>query len=111
MTARIYLPEFGMRDVRLGARVRLQPESRAMPLTSALSAVAPASATMEAGIVPKDQLNGIVPPRYYIGSALVRNDGELRQGMTGNAKIFVNRRSLAGFVYIFAHDLIARKVW
>jgi putative peptide zinc metalloprotease protein len=111
MTARIYLPEFGMRDVRLGTRVRLQPESRAMPLTSTLSAVAPTSTTMEAGLVPKDQLNGIVPPRYYLGSAFLRNDGELQEGMTGNAKIFVARRSLAGFMYIFAHDLVDRKVW
>ena len=111
MTARIYIPEFAMREVRLGSRVRLQPESRALPLTAILLSVAPASMLMEPGLIPKDQLKGITPPRFYIGSALLRNTGELREGMTGTAKIFVTRRSIAGFLYIFTHDLIDRKIW
>jgi len=111
MTARIYIPEFAMREVRLGSRVRLQPESRALPLTATLLSVAPASMLMEPGLIPKDQLKGITPPRFYIGSALLGNTGELREGMTGTAKIFVTRRSIAGFLYIFTHDLIDRKIW
>jgi len=111
MTARIYIPEFAMREVRLGSRVRLQTESRALPLTATLLSVAPASMLMEPGLIPKDQLKGITPPRFYIGSALLGNTGELREGMTGTAKIFVTRRSIAGFLYIFTHDLIDRKIW
>jgi putative peptide zinc metalloprotease protein len=111
MTARIYIAEFRMRDVRLGSRVRLQPGSLALPLTATLSAVAPASASVEPGLIPEDQLKGITPPRFYIGSALLTNPGTLREGMTGTAKIFVARRSLAGFAWIFAHDLVERRVW
>ena len=111
MTARIYIAEFGMRDVRIGSQVRLRPESRAVPLTATLSAVAPASAPVEPGLIPEDQLKGITPPRFYIGRALLTNPGTLKEGMTGTAKIFVTRRSIAGFAWIFVHDLVDRRVW
>jgi putative peptide zinc metalloprotease protein len=111
MIAGIYIPEFAMRDVRLGARVRLLAGSGTVPISARLSAVAPASATIEAGLIPKDQLKGITPPRFYVGSALLANAGTLREGMTGTAKIFVTRRSLAGFTWIFVHDLVDRRIW
>jgi multidrug resistance efflux pump len=111
MTARIYIPEFAMREVRLGSRVRLQLESRALPLTATLLSVAPASSSIEPGLIPQDQLKGLTPPRFYTGSALLSNPGELREGMTGTAKIFVTHRSIAGFLYVFTHDLIDRKIW
>jgi putative peptide zinc metalloprotease protein len=111
MTARIYIPEFAMREVRLGSRVRLQPESRALPLTATLLSVAPASSSIEPGLISKDQLEGLTPPRFYTGSALLPNPGELREGMTGTAKILVTRRSVAGFTWTFASDLIDRRIW
>lgn len=111
MRARIYIPEFGMRDVRIGTRVRLQPKSRTRPLTAALVSVAPASTTAEPGLFPKQQLKGINPPRYYIGSTFLPNSGELKDGMMGTAKIFVARRSLAGLSWVFARDLVDRKIW
>jgi len=111
MTARIYIPEFAMREVRLGSKVRLQTESQVVPLTATLSEVGPAATAAEPGLIPKEQLKGVTPPRFYVGSALLRNAGELREGMTGTAKIFVTRRSIAEFTWIFAHDLIDRKIW
>jgi multidrug resistance efflux pump len=110
MTARIYIPEFAMRDVQLGSEVRLLPDSYSKPLTASLSAVAPASTTVEPGLIPKDQLKGIAPPRFYAGSASLTNL-ELKEGMTGTAKIFVARRSIAGLAWIFVHDLVDRRIW
>jgi len=111
MSARIYIPEFGMRYVRLGYKVRLQLESYGMPLTATLAAVGPASAAVEPGLIPQDQLKGITPPRFYVGSAMLANTGNLREGMTGTAKILVDRRSLAGFTWMFVHDLVDRRIW
>jgi len=111
MTARIYIPEFSMRDIRLGSRVRLQAESRATPLTATLLSVAPASTQVEPGLIPQDQLKGISPPRFYVGSVLLTNPGELREGMTGTAKILVAYRSIAEFAWMFSRDLIDRKFW
>jgi putative peptide zinc metalloprotease protein len=111
MKARIYIPEFEMRDIRLGAPVRLQLRSRARLLSTTLTAVAPESTTMELGIVPKYQLTGITPPRFYIGSALLGNRGDLREGMTGTAKIFVTRLSLAQLILRFLADMVDRRIW
>jgi putative peptide zinc metalloprotease protein len=111
MTARIYIPEFAMRDVHLGSKVRLLPESATAPLTATLSVVAPASSYVEPGLIPKDQLKGITPPRFYVGSALLTNAGNLKEGMTGTAKIFVSRRSIAGLAWIFVRDLADRRIW
>jgi putative peptide zinc metalloprotease protein len=111
LRARIYIPEFGMRDVRLGSRVRLRAESSTLPFTATLLSVAPASAAMEPGLIPQDQLKGLVPPRFYTGSALLPNPGELKEGMTGTAKILVAHRSLAGFTWTFTRDLVERRIW
>jgi len=111
MSVRIYIPEFEMRNVRLRSRVRLQAESRVMPLTATLLSVAPASASIEPGLIPQDQLKGITPPRFYVGSAVLTNPGDLKEGMTGTAKILVTYHSVAGFTWIFGRDLIGRKIW
>jgi putative peptide zinc metalloprotease protein len=109
--ARVYLPEFSMHDVRLDAPVRLLVRGQLVPVSGVLSLISPASTSIAEGLVPKEQLQGINPPRYYLGTVLLNNDGGLMEGMTGSAKVLVGRRSLAGFGFRFARDLVRRKVW
>ena len=111
LLARIYIPEFSMRDVRLGARVRLRPEAWVEPISGRLQSVAPASTLIEAGLIARDQLKGINPPQYYVGTVLLDNPGNLCEGMSGTAKIFARRRSLAGFAWRFTRDLVQRRIW
>ncbi len=111
MTARIYIPEFGMRDVRLGAPVRLHAESQFKPWAGRLASLAPASSSIEAGLIDKAQLEGIRVPQFYIGKVELQNQGDLREGMSGNAKILVGRRSVAGLAWRFARDLVGRRMW
>lgn len=111
LRAQIYVPEFEMREVRLGTRVRLEPNSRFMPISAILLSLAPTPSEAAPGLLAKEQLKGINPPRFYVGSALVQNTGELREGMSGTAKIFVAHRSLGQLAGIFARDLIGRKIW
>lgn len=111
MRARIYIPEFGMRELRLGTRVRLEPNSGFLPVGSTLLSLAPTPAEAAPGLVSKEQLKGLNPPRFYVGSALVANTSELREGMSGTAKIFVAHRSLGELAGIFARDLMGRKLW
>ena len=96
MTARIYVPEFSMRDVRLGAPVRLHAESQFAAWAGTLSSLAPASSSIEAGLIEKAQLEGIRVPKFYLGKVELQNQGDLREGMSGNAKILIGRRSIAG---------------
>ena len=111
MSADVYLPEFAMHDLRLGARVRLLVSGQAVPRSGILSLISPTAAPIAEGLVPKEQLQGINPPRYYRGTVLLQNDGGLMAGMTGTGKILIANRSLAGFGYRFGRDLLERKIW
>ena len=108
--ATVYIPEFQMHDVRVSQSVRLLLYGRVQPLAGVLSALAPASSLAD-GLLPKDPLQGINPPRYYVGTVMLANDGHLNVGMIGSAKILVARRSLLGFAYRFSRDLFWRKIW
>ena len=111
MKANLYIPEFAMRDIRVGEPVRLLIDGRIRPLSSVLSRILPASTEIAEGLIPKEQLQGINPPRYYLGTVILRNDGGLMPGMAGSAKIVVGKRSLAGFCLRFSRDLLDRKIW
>ncbi len=111
MIARIYIPEFGIRDVRIGTRVRLQLQSRLVPISGTLASIAPLSSEIDPGLTEKAQLSGIVPPPFYVGSVNLANDGALREGLTGTAKLLVRRRSPAEMMWRFARDLVQRRFW
>lgn len=111
MKANVYIPEFSMRDIRVDERARLLIDGRVMPLSGTLSRVSATSTPIAEGLVPREQLQGLNPPRYYMGTVILPNDGGLMPGMTGSAKILVARRSIAGFAWRFGADLFRRKVW
>ena len=111
MTARIYIPEFGMRDVRVGAAVRLQVPSQIFPISGVLDSVDPLSSQIDPTLAEKSQLSGIVSAPSYVGFVSLRNDGTLREGMTGTAKLFVRRQSLATMATRFARDLVESRFW
>ena len=111
MTARIYVPEFSMREVHLGASVRLHAESQFRPWSGKLVSLAPASSFIEPGLIEKAQLEGIRAPRFYIGNVELQNQGDLREGMRGNAKILTGHRSIAEIAWRFARDLAGRRMW
>jgi putative peptide zinc metalloprotease protein len=109
--ARIYLPEFSMHDLHLGRPVRLLARGQISPLSGTLTWISPVSVPIAEGLIPTEQLQGLNPPRFYLGTALLRNDSGLRDGMTGSAKVLVGRRSLAGFCLRFSRDFVKRKIW
>src|SRR5216683_1724663 len=84
--ARIYLPEFSMHDLHVGTPVRLLARGQISPLSGTLTWISPAFTHIAEGLIPTEQLQGLNPPRFYLGTALLRNDSGLRDGMTGSAK-------------------------
>jgi len=108
--ANVYVPEFAMDQVCVGQKVRLLAEGQVRPVSATVASVAPEFALAQ-GLVPKDQLQGINPPRYYVAFVWLKNEGNLKPGMTGTAKVLVARRSLAGFAFQFTNDLISRRIW
>jgi putative peptide zinc metalloprotease protein len=111
LIARVYIPEFGVRDVRIGTSARLQLRSRLMPISGTLLSISDLSSEIDPSLREKEQLSGIVQPPFYIGSVSLGQDPTLREGMTGTAKLFVRRRSPAELVWRFTRDLVQRRLW
>ena len=111
MKAQIYIPEFAVQDVHVGETVRLLAQGRLEPVTGVLSLLSPSSVPIADGLTSKEQLQGINPPRYFLGTVWLKNDGGLLPGIKGEAKVLVARRSLASFGLRFGRELVYRKVW
>ena len=111
MRARIYIPEFVVRDVHVGSSARLHVGSRLTPVSGTLAELQPTSSTIDPTLTEKEQLSGIVPPPFYVGLVNLQNDGFLAEGMTGTAKILVRRRSPAEMLGRFVRDLVERRLW
>ena len=111
MQARIFVPEFAMRDVRLGAPVRLLPSSKTGSISGRLDTVAPASTQTDPSFVETSNLKGINLPDYYLATVRFYNAGMMREGQTGTAKISVRRRSLAGLSWEYLRDMVTHRLW
>jgi putative peptide zinc metalloprotease protein len=112
LRARIYLPEHALRQVRTGAPVTLHFDSRFAGTTAQLESVAVAPSEVPAGLMPTEAYKGMHPARYYAASAWLDNsNGSLRDGLSGSAKVFDSRRSLAAFAWRTVFDFAAGKLW
>lgn len=110
--ARIYLPEFDLRGVKVGNPVALKLAAAFQPVLARVEAIAPASSPLETGLVREEAYKGLAPPQFYCVTALVSNPADtFKAGMTGTAKVLIARHSLAGFVWKDLRDFVQRKVW
>jgi putative peptide zinc metalloprotease protein len=112
MKARIYVSESDLRRVRVGSMAKLHVDGLFPSFEGTVMAIAPAVSNLEAGVMEKEQYVGLHSPHYYFADIAIANPKDtLRIGMTGEAKIFVRRRSLAGMVAETARDFVSRKLW
>jgi putative peptide zinc metalloprotease protein len=112
LRARIYVPEFDLRNVRAGDPVSLKMDSSFERLHSRVAEIAPSASTMEPGLTHAESYKGLTSLDFYGVTALVPNaDGRLRIGMSGTAKILVARRTFAGLAWQQIRDFADRKIW
>ncbi|MFY9843878.1 MAG: HlyD family efflux transporter periplasmic adaptor subunit [Terriglobales bacterium] len=112
LRARLYVPESEMREVRPGQPVSLRPDSFFRSISGVVGEIALASSELAPGIEPKSDYKGLVLPRYYVVTVQEPNpDSTLRYGMTGTAKIYTMRRSIAGMAWRTTSDFLRRKLW
>jgi putative peptide zinc metalloprotease protein len=111
LRARVYIPEFAMHDIGVGTPVRLQVQSRLLPVSATLRLISADWVPLDPSLGEKEQLAGINPPRFYAAEAWLNGAADLCSGMTGVAKIQVGRRSLVSLGLRFVRDLVARRVW
>jgi len=112
MRARIFIPEYAVRKVALGAGVNLHFDSYFSSRPGWVESLAPASSEIAAGLIPETSYKGIRPPVFFVADILVSNANEkLRPGMAGTARVYGPRTSLAGMMWQQVYDFIRRKVW
>jgi putative peptide zinc metalloprotease protein len=112
LRARIYLPEFEMKGVQVGETVSLSLDSMPRRQRSQVAAIAPTSSDMQPGLLAIENYKGVTGQSFYVVTALLPNqDGDLRPGMTGTAKVLLAKRSVAGFAWKAGRDFVRRTVW
>jgi putative peptide zinc metalloprotease protein len=112
LKARIFVPDFEIHRVALGSRVSLKLESRFQPVPGRVAAISSAPIDLPPALLQTGQYKGLAPPPHYVASVFIQNlQGDIRAGMSGDAKIEVQRRSLAWFVWEAVREFIQRKIW
>jgi len=112
MKARVYVSESDLRNVRVGSLAKVHVDGLFPTFVGTVTAIAPGVSPLEEGVMDKEQYIGLHSPHYYFADISIANpDGALRMGMTGGAKIVVQRRSLAGMAYELVRDFVSRKLW
>lgn len=112
MEARVYLPEYDVRDLRTGARANLHLDSWVRSVPGTVIAIAPAPSQLAPGLISKQQTyEGLLPPPYYVVWIELGNTRDLRESMSGTAKIFVRHESIAQACWHTLRDAVERKLW
>jgi putative peptide zinc metalloprotease protein len=112
LKARIFIPEFQIQRLGLGAPASLKLESLFQPIRGSVSSIAPAFSELPPGLVHEEKYKGIAPPSYYVATVLIANPGGMiRSGMSGDAKIQVRRLSIMGFIWEDVREFVQRKLW
>ena len=112
LRARIYVSEYDMYKVRAGAPAKLRVEGIAHTWTSRASAISPVSQESDPTLIDASKFKGLHPPQFYLVELQVSGtDGALKPGMTGVARIYGERISLAGWGLQSLRIVLARKIW
>jgi putative peptide zinc metalloprotease protein len=111
LKARVFIPEFAMHDVHVGAPVRMKVRSELLPISGVVSSISADWTPLDPALSEKEQLAGINPPRFYAAEVWLRPEAGLRPGMTGVAKVRVGTRSLVNLSLRFGRDLMTRRIW
>jgi putative peptide zinc metalloprotease protein len=112
LRARIYVSEYDMHKVHQGASAKLQAEGVPAVWESRAAAITPVSHTGDATLIDQTKFKGLNPPQFYLVELQVSDAGaQLKPGMTGVARVYGKRMSLAGLGLETLRILLGRKIW
>ncbi len=112
LRARIYVSEYDMYKVREGAPARLQVEGVPRIWEARATAITPVSQASDPTLLDSSKFKGLHPPQFYLVELMVSSaDGRLKPGMTGVARVYGKRMSLAGLGLEALRIVLGRKIW
>jgi putative peptide zinc metalloprotease protein len=112
LRARIYVSEFDMYKFRADSAARLQVDGIFSKLNATTVRVALLSSDIVPGLIDLSRYQGQSPPKFYVFELLVDNqDGTMRPGMVGTARLYGARRTLAGLAIRTGWEFLGRKIW
>lgn len=112
LVARLYIPASEMQWVRSGDEVSLQPRSQFEEIRGSLGVMEGAAVSMPAGLMDRQEYRGMVLPVFYTTLLSLReHDDRIQMGMSGPAKIFGRRRSLAERVVAKMGNMLHSHFW
>jgi putative peptide zinc metalloprotease protein len=111
LRARLFVPEADMRVLAHATSVALKLPSQVTPVDGRVVKVFPTDQEVAAGLASATEIRGFAGSTHYVAIVEVDNDGHLKPGMSGTAKIFGRRRSVIGLVLQPVFDFVGRKFW
>jgi putative peptide zinc metalloprotease protein len=112
MRARLYVSEYDLYKLRVGAPVRAQVDGLWSIWDARAAAIAPLSTEIDPALVEENNYKGLNPPAFYVVDVLLKNDrGQLKPGMTGVARVYGRRRSLGQLGWEALANFFGRKMW
>ena len=112
MQARMFVSEHDLYKVALGSNARLQVDGLWGKLDAHVDSLAPKASEIDPGLTEVNRLKGLAPPNFYVAQIEVSNaGGRLKPGMVGTARIYGERRALAGLVWQGTWRFFIKKLW
>ena len=112
MRARVYVSDHDMAKVALGAQARMSVEGTARLWSAKVEAITSVSSEIDPAVAESAKYKGLNPLNFYIVDLKVDNEREtLKPGMTGVARIYGERRSLAVHFVRESRKFLGRKFW
>jgi putative peptide zinc metalloprotease protein len=112
MRARMFISEYDLHRLKLGAPARLMVEGSTHKLNTEVASIAPRSSAIDPALEATESLKGLSVSTYYVADMPVANtEGGMRPGMVGVARIYGPRRSVVGLVWAAAKRGLIRKLW
>ncbi len=112
LRARIYVSEYDMYKVQEGAPAKLHVDGTLQKRASRALALTPVASESDPSLIDRTKFKGLRPPQFYaVDIPLANENGALKPGMTGTARVYGERRSLAGFASEALRVVLGRKIW
>ena len=112
LVARLFVPASEMDRIRVGDPVSLQLPSQFREIRGRLGPMEGSSVPLPAGLEANQEYKGMILPAVYTTRMPVEALGNsIRAGMSGQAKIFGRRRSIADRIAVMFGNLLHTHFW